>query len=88
MRVGDRIRRRYRRLADLDLHPIAVTQKCELTDGLKVVGSPIHRVDVRVADVVACPRQVSTQRSCVMAAEFVCMECKWDPLEVEGKELC
>ena len=88
MGVGGRVRRRYRRLTDLDLHPLAVAEKRELTDGLKVVGSPIHGMHVRVTDVVARHGQVTTQRSCMVAAVFVCMEGKRDPLKVEGKELC
>ena len=88
MGVGGRIRRRYGPLTDLDLHPVAVTEKRELTDGLKVVGSPIHGVHVRVTDVVARHGQVTTQRSCMIAAVFVRKEGKRVPMKVEGKELC
>src|SRR5258708_6307132 len=87
MGVGDRIRRRYRCLTDLDLHSIAVPEKRELTDGLKVVGSPIHGMYVRVADVVARHGQVATQCSRMIAAVFICIEGKRVPVKVEGKEL-
>src|SRR5258708_33967138 len=87
MGVGGRIRRRYRCLTDLDLHSIAVPEKRELTDGLKVVGSPIHGMYVRVADVVARHGQVATQCSRMIAAVFICIEVKRVPVNVVGKEL-
>lgn len=88
MGVGDRIRGRYRRLTDLYFHRIAVAEQCELTNGLKVVVSPIHGLHVRVADVIARHVQVTAQRSGVIAAVFVGIEGKRGPSKVEGEELC
>ncbi len=77
IRISDRVGCSYRCLTNLHFHMIAILQQCKLTHRLEIIVRSIHRLHMRIPDMIA-PVGIRSPLNCsyMMAAKFVGMKCK------------